>query len=335
MNPLLSWRLDPGTISTTGHGLSRPECVLQDDNGDLIVADLGGGVMRIDPEGRQEVIKPKSGGGPFAPAEPNIDGNQGFSMPNGLCFDAAGDFVIANFGTNRLEHLSRNGEWRLILDEMDGKPLGKTNFPAIDGKGRLWFTVTASIEGWKSGRSLGEADGYIAVIDENGPRIVADGISGANEIRFTENETRLYVAETGGDHISRFRVNADATLSDREIYGPEHLGGGPDGFCFDAYGNIWTTLIAVDRLVAITPEGDVLTIWEDGDRAVKDAIAARNKWEGRRLELGPAPGDGLAPRMASVTFGGPDMCTVYVGSLVGTSLPTFRAPLPGARIPRP
>ena len=33
--------------------------------------------------------------------------------------------------------------------------------------------------------------------------------------------------------------------------------------------------------------------------------------------------------MASVTFGGPDLQTVYIGSLKGTSVPYFRAPVAG------
>jgi hypothetical protein len=37
--------------------------------------------------------------------------------------------------------------------------------------------------------------------------------------------------------------------------------------------------------------------------------------------------------MASITFGGPDLPTVYVGSLGGSALPTFRSPVPGAPLP--
>jgi gluconolactonase len=33
--------------------------------------------------------------------------------------------------------------------------------------------------------------------------------------------------------------------------------------------------------------------------------------------------------MASVTFGGPDLSTVYIGSLRGTTIPYFTAPLAG------
>ncbi|MBI4940300.1 MAG: SMP-30/gluconolactonase/LRE family protein [Actinobacteria bacterium] len=346
-NPLQDWALDPADITLTGTGLRRPECVLAQPSGDLWVADLGGGVQHIAPDGRQRVIRPLDGPGPFAPDKnPNIDGNQGFSLPNGICFDSDGDFVIANFGTNLIEHLTRDGHRTLVTDTVtwpDGtmRPIGKANFPAIDAEGRLWFTVTSSAHAWTKRPAPLEADGYIAVIDDWAPgsagtaRVVATDLGGTNEMRFSADGRWLYVAETGADHITRFRVGRNATLTDREVYGPQRLGGGPDGFAFDAHGNLWTTLIGQDRLIAITPRGDVVTIWQDGDPAAKALAAdtADPDDAGIGTTLGAKPGDGLAPRMASITFGGPDLRTVYVGSLNGTSLPTFRSPVPGAPLP--
>ncbi|MFC8178272.1 MULTISPECIES: SMP-30/gluconolactonase/LRE family protein [Nocardiaceae] len=331
------WTLDPADITLTGSGLSRPECVLAEPSGDLWIADLSGGVLHIDADGRQELIGPLDGGGPFAPeVNPNIDGNQGFSLPNGLCFDPDGNFVIANFGTNVIEHLTRDGHYTLIADSVrwpDGRttPIGKANFPAFDSEGRLWFSVTSSTDTWSRRPAPLASDGYIAVIDDWKPgrpgsaRVVADGLCGTNEMRFSPDGTELFVAETGADHMTRYRVGPDATLTDREVYGPDRLGGGPDGFAFDADGNLWTTLIGADRLVAITPQGRVVTIWQDGDNASDDL-----EDNGIGTTLAAKPGDGLAPRMASITFGGPDLRTVYIGSLNGTSLPTFRSPIAGA-----
>jgi hypothetical protein len=37
----------------------------------------------------------------------------------------------------------------------------------------------------------------------------------------------------------------------------------------------------------------------------------------------------IAPLMASVTFGGPDLKTVYIGSLRGTTIPYFQSPVAG------
>jgi sugar lactone lactonase YvrE len=344
-NPLDGWTVDPTEIILTGTGLRRPECVLAQPSGDLWVADLGGGVVHIAPDGRQEAIRPRDGGGPFAPDEhPNIDGNQGFSMPNGLCLDPDGDLVIANFGTNVVEHLTRDGHWSLIADTVvwpDGsvRPIGKANFPAIDARGKLWFSVTASAEAWRNRGRAVEDDGYIAVLDDWRPggagraRVVATGLGGANELRFSADGTLLYVAETGADHMTRFRVGSVATLTGREIYGPERLHGAPDGFAFDTHGNLWTTLIGQDKLVAITPEGDVRTVWEDGDRGVKAGERSSPHDSGAGTALGAKPGDGLAPRMASITFGGPDLRTVYIGSLGGIALPTFRSPVPGSPLP--
>jgi gluconolactonase len=260
-------------------------------------------------------------------------------MPNGLCFDPEGNVVVANFGTDVIEHLTRDGHRSLVADTVvwpDGsvRPIGKANFPAIDRDGRLWFSVTASAEAWRRFRGHGlEADGFLAVIDDWQPgkpcraRVVATELHGANELRFSADGTQLYLAETAGDHLTRFRVGPAATLSDREVYGPDRLGGGPDGFAFDARGNLWTTLISRDTLVAITPDGEVLTLWEDGDRTIRPATD-------RGVPTSEArPGDGFAPRMASITFGGPDLRTVYIGSLGGTTLPTFRSPVPGAPLP--
>ena len=42
-----------------------------------------------------------------------------------------------------------------------------------------------------------------------------------------------------------------------------------------------------------------------------------------------ATGRGIAPWMASVTFGGPDLRTVYIGSLKGSRIPYFRSPVAG------
>ena len=332
-NPLRDFRLDPADITTTGRDLRRPECVLAERDGTLWAADLRGGVLQIRPDGSQRVVRPASGGGPFAP-EPFVpgvipDGTEGISLPNGLAFDAEGNFLIANFGTKRLEHLSRDGSYRVVLDALDGASLGQTNFVLRDRRGRLWFTVTTRQHPWtRMGRER-VADGYVAVIDASGAHIVADNFFGTNEIRFDPNEEWLYVVETPGSRISRLRVLSDLSVADRQVYGPDDLGGRPDGMTFDAYGNLWITLVSHDRLVALTPEGDVLSIWEDGD---PDAKAERDRAEQNGTltpQLTAAARGRLAPRMASVTFGGADLSTVYVGSLLGTTLPTFRSPVAG------
>lgn len=328
-NPLYGWRVGRDEISMVGSDLRRPECILAEPDGTLWTADARGGVMRIDTDGAQTLIAQQN---EHAAVSAESDAMQlvlGKTLPNGLAFDRDGNIVIANFGTDAIELMTRDGASRTLYDCIDGEPLGKTNFVLTDSQGRIWFTVTTRQVPWT--RSINEktADGYVGLIDGNGIRIVADGFVGTNEIRLDANEEWLYVVETNARRISRLRVGVDGSLSDREIYGPADLGGFPDGFAFDAFGNLWITLILTEKLIALTSEGDVLTLLDDGN---PDAIARYETHYANGTttpELMGACRGTLAPMMASLTFGGADLRTVYLGSLGGTSLASFRSPVAG------
>jgi sugar lactone lactonase YvrE len=184
-------------------------------------------------------------------------------------------------------------------------------------------------------RSINEktADGYVGLIDEKGIRIVADGFVGTNEIRFDADEEWLYVVETNARRISRLRVHEDGRLTDREIFGPSNLGGTPDGFAFDSAGNLWVTLVMTERLIAITPSGAVLTLLDDGNPAAVKAYDEHFYAGTMSPDVMAACKGTIAPWMASVTFGGPDLKTVYLGSLMGTTIPYFRSPVAGLALP--
>src|SRR5205085_11721265 len=111
--------------------------------------------------------------------------------------------------------------------------------------------------------------------------------------------------------------------------GPRKAESFPERFCFEALRNLWVNLGMSDQLVAITPEGDVLKLLDDSN---PEATRRLNEhYEARTLTpeiMGAAAGT-LAPWMASLTFGGPDLRTVYLGSLRGTTLPSFRSPVAG------
>lgn len=333
-NPLRDWQVDRNSIRTIGRDLQRPECILAERDGTLWSADARGGVMRIAPDGSQQLVTQQidlrfgQGDNESAKNDPDRYMLAG-TLPNGLAFARNGDILIANFGTDAIERMTRDGRSQTLCGEIDGRPLGKTNFILRDSRDRIWITVTTRVEPWT--RSVPEriADGYIALIDDEGMRIVAEGFFGTNEIRMDAREEWLYVVESNARHISRLRVGPDGSLTGREIYGPADLGGIPDGFAFDAHGNLWVTLVMYDRLVAITPEGEILMLLDDGgpenaaeiDRHFYAGTFAPNTM--------PQAGGTLAPWMASLTFGGPDLRTVYLGSLKGTTIPYFRAPVAG------
>lgn len=328
-NPLKGWQVDRASIQFIGRDLQRPECIIAQPDGTLWSADARGGVMRIDPDGSQRLLAPTVTDSAPVDFQQRYVQSQGASLPNGLALTADGDFIICNWGLDRIERLDHQGQLTVLHDHLEGRPLGKTNFPLRDSRGRIWFTVTTTQQPWTNSINSGVLDGYIGVIDEQGIRIVAEGFGGTNEIRFDDREEWLYVVESNVRRISRLRLRPDGSLGEREVYGPAELEGFPDGFAFDAYGNLWVTLVMSDKLIALTPEGEVLTLLDDGD---PQATARLNRHYADKTltpAIMQAARGTLAPWLASLTFGGPDLRTVYLGSLQGTRIPYFRAPVAG------
>ena len=329
-NPLDGFRLQASDFQFIGRDLQRPECILAEPDGTLWSADARGGVMRIAPDGSQTLISQTADAHFGATSDLARRFTEG-TLPNGLAFAANGDILIANFGTDLLEVMTREGRTRTLYDRIDGQPIGKVNFVLRDSKNRLWLTISTRIKNWMEAVRPDIADGYIALADERGVRIVADGFAFTNEVRLDAAEEHLYIVETCGKHISRMRVGADGSLSHREIYGPSDFGpaGFPDGIAFDAFGNLWVTLIMAEKLVAITPAGDVRVLFDDGR---PDAIAALEpafQAKTATPELMMATRSAVAPWMASVTFGGPDLKTCYIGTLFGDRIPWFPSPVAG------
>ncbi len=328
-NPIDGFTVDPAAIVHVGEGLQRPECILAERDGTLWSADARGGVVRIAPDGRQQLIVQQASRG-FAEAGNDADRFVAGTLPNGLAFARNGDILISNFGTDRLEIMTRDGETRVLIDNIDGEPIGKVNFVLRDSRDRIWLTISTRTKNWMKAMSSAIRDGYVALYDGGRLRVVADGFHFTNEIRLDAAEEWLYVVETCGRRVTRLRVGRDGSLSQRETFGPSDHGAFIDGIAFDAHGNLWGTHVMTDRLFAITPDGD-LRILLDDDRGSEPgrALMAAFARDEATPELMLACGGSIAPWFASITFGGPDLRTAYIGSLRGTRIPAFRSPVAG------
>jgi len=313
MTSIKDFTLDVTNLNFTGQNLSRPESVLAEKDGTLWTSDNRGGVTRIDPDGTETTLGD-------IPED-----------PNGLAMDTQGNLYIANIGDGKIYKMSKDGKTEVILDQINGEPLGAANYVFIDSQDRLWIAISTRTLPWFPAAASPRPDGYVILLDENGPRIVLDGILFTNEVRLNADESYLYVAETMGCRIVKHKVNDDGTLGPRESVGPESLGDTAyvDGFTFDAEGNIWVTTILHNGLVVITPEGDVHTVFEERNEA---ALAnAKHKVDEGTL----TPEDMFAcvgqhvQFPVSLTFGGPDLKTAYMGSLAMPKLITFESPVPG------
>jgi sugar lactone lactonase YvrE len=227
--------------------------------------------------------------------------------------------------------MTRSGESKVLADSIDGEALGKVNFVLRDSKGRIWITISTKIKNWMHALRPDLADGYIARYIEGEFHVVAEGFHFTNEIRMDAKEEYMYVVETTGGCISRLRVREDGSLGEREIFGPSSLGIGawPDGIAFDSIGNLWGTCVYSDKLFVLTPQGDLRVLLDEGDSAKVKALEDQFRAGAVTEEVLFATGRGIAPWMASITFGGPDLRTAYIGSLRAHRIPFFRAPVPG------
>ncbi len=120
-NPVLDFGIDKTDLRYIGNDLQRPECILAEPDGVLWVADARGGVMRIAPDGSQNLVTQKSSA-LFETAGNEAARYLNGTLPNGLAFTRNGEFLISNFGTDCLEVMSRDGSTTVLADHIDGPP---------------------------------------------------------------------------------------------------------------------------------------------------------------------------------------------------------------------
>src|ERR1700677_1219200 len=122
-NPVLDFGVEKSAIRYIGSDLQRPECILAEPDGTLWSADARGGVARITPDGKQEIITQHRSShfqGVTSETSRYLEG----TLPNGLAFARNGDILISNFGTDCLEPISRDGATMVLADSIDGRPAG-------------------------------------------------------------------------------------------------------------------------------------------------------------------------------------------------------------------
>ena len=314
ISSLHSFRLKKEDFFTFGRDLHRPECVWTDTDG-VWVSDNRGGVGNISASGEAILL------------------GSGITEPNGFCRRPDGSFLVGGLSDGKLHIIKPNGKTSVYLQEIEGKRLGVVNHAWHDRQGRTWVSVMTRSGHWYHKLQDRNPDGYIILIDENGARIAADGLDLTNEVKASSDGRYLYAAETLGRRIARFAILDNNMLGPKEVFGPEDLGPGsnPDGLTIDAEGNIWIALIAKNGIGVITSEGNFIELFTDIN---SDGL---EKWLKASEHLAATPDDlidcaGEMLRLpTSLAFGGDDMKTVYIGSLLLPHLCCFRSPIPGVR----
>jgi gluconolactonase len=225
-------------------------------------------------------------------------------------------FIIANFGiydgeAGPLERFDpATGQRETLLSEVGGRALTSSNYPIIDNAGNIWCANSTHAPTWPEALD-GRPDGFLFVLRPDGSsQIVAEGLCFPNGLAMSADEKFLFCAQTSAGDVLRFPILAGALLGKAERYGPKlgivarrklnpdiHLPaiiqsrlGYTDGVGLDAEGNLWVCLPAANKVVAITPAGRKITVIHD-------------------------PSGTVVNHPTNVTWGGPSLTDLYIGSI--------------------
>ncbi len=300
--------LSPVPISSLAKvavGIDRPEDVVVGPDGRVFASDHQCAVAEIFPDGSFKRMGPRGG------------------APNGINMDRQGRVLIANFGIYDREEgpLQRfdpaTGDHETLLAEVRGRRLTSANYPVLDRQGNIWCANSTHAETWPQALD-GRDDGFIFVLRPDGSsEIVADRLKFPNGMALSADERTLFCAQTTGADVLAFPILPGGRLGAGKRYGPI-LGvlqapgpgveksslGYTDGIGMDADGNLWVCLPASDKVVAITPSLEVVTVIED------------------------ATGE-TVNHPTNITWGGPDLKDLYIGSIRADYVLKGRSPVAG------
>jgi gluconolactonase len=308
-------RIAPDSFKRIGAGIDRPEDVVAARDGRVFASDHQSAVAQIHADGSFTRMGPRGG------------------APNGINMDAQGRIVIANFGIYDGEAgpLQRfdpaTGKHETLLAEVGGRRLTSSNYPVIDRAGNIWCANSTSAPTWPDALD-GRTDGFLFVHRPDGSSdIVAEGLKFPNGLALNADESYLFCTQTSGGDVIRFPILPGARLGKGERYGPKlglvanrkmnpnlrlpgwitNVLGYTDGVGFDAEGNLWVCVVASNKVVAITPSGEKVTVIHD-------------------------PSGKFVNHPTNITWGGDDMCDLYIGSIHTNYVLKGRSPVPGMRM---
>ena len=224
---------------------------------------------------------------------------------NGNILDLQGRIISCQHGARNLIRIESTGKTTVLADKFNGKRFNSPNDAAIHSSGSLWFTdppwgLTGAHE--IPGHWVYKLDPKTNKVD-----VVLKTLAMPNGIVFSPDESRIYIADTGGHerHPDPKYHDLPPSIQCHEItrkggLGKKlfHIEAGSDGMAVDVQGNLYTT--------------------HSGNVHIYDA-------NGKHLEQIDVP-----EGPANVCFGDNDFKTLFITAR--TSLYSVRMTQPGARI---
>ncbi|SDN41084.1 SMP-30/gluconolactonase/LRE family protein [Ensifer sp. YR511] len=170
------------------------------------------------------------------------------NITNGNFVDAEGRIISCEHATSRVTRMEPDGRYMSTLaTHFDGKELNSPNDIIADSKGRIWFTDpaygrTSPAAGLARPQQL-DYQGVYRLDPDGTLTLLAKDFGQPNGLCLEPGEGSLLVNDTPRDHIRRFKVDDDGTLSGGEVIA-ELKGEEPgkaDGLKVDEEGRIYCT----------------------------------------------------------------------------------------------
>ena len=192
--------------------------------------------------------------------------------PNGIAVDRDGYLWVPESQIPSLLRITLDGNLYVFLTECDGEPFLFPNDVAFGPDGWLYMTDSGTtykdfVPGGKirEDRRTAPLDGRVYRINTKTKEIqkLDSGIKFTNGIAF-DAKGNLYVNETIGGNVYRYRAKGKGKFGPRELFGNVNdpkgpdIFKGPDGMKFGADGNLYVTVYNQGDVTVLGPDGKVV-----------------------------------------------------------------------------
>jgi gluconolactonase len=225
---------------------------------------------------------------------------------NGLTLDHVGNLLACEHTGRRVARSPYTGRDATLAGAYQGHRFNSPNDIVVHSSGAIYFTdPTYGLPGRLDdpAKEL-PFQGVYRVAPDGSLALLTDEFTQPNGLAFSPDESLLYIGDSQDSIVRRYRVAADGTLHDGELFvdmrGDERFGV-PDGMKVDEAGRLWTT--GAGGVWVVEPDGTLLGTFETAEHA------------------------------ANLTFGGSDFATLYLTARTSVySVETaVRGIVPGSR----
>jgi gluconolactonase len=210
---------------------------------------------------------------------------------NGLLLDEDGKLVLCQHGDRRMARMTApldapEAKYETIAGAWKGKRFNSPNDAVYHSTGKLYITDPAyGMElQYKDPRRDMDFTGVFSITPEGEVNLLTDQLTAPNGIGFSPDESRLYVANSGGSSGSiwmEYKLAEDGSLQNEKLFydartASDSLRGAPDGLVVRDDGIIFAT--GPGGVWILTPEGKHLGIILTGQATSNCTLDAKNQY---------------------------------------------------------